>query len=200
MIIGYARVSTYDQNLDMQTSALRKFGCEKVIQEKKSAVTIRVELETLLSTLETGDTLVVWKLDRLGRSLHDLLHYFEMFSQKGINFVSLQDKIDTSTPLGKLFFQISAAFSEYERLLIVERTISGLKAAKDRGVQLGRKKGISKDGMEKARMAAELYRESDIDVREIADKLNITTATLYRYLHTMNVRLNRSTGRRRLRK
>lgn len=196
MIVGYARVSTYDQNLDMQTSALKNFGCEKVVEEKRSGVSVRVELEALLNNLKEGDTLVVWKLDRLGRSLHDLLHYFEMFSQKGINFASLQDKIDTSTPLGKLFFQISAAFSEYERLLIVERTIAGINAAKVRGVQLGRKKGLDKKSLEKARMAVNLYKEQKLSVREIADLLNITPATLYRYLRYMNASLNRTPGRR----
>lgn len=196
MIIGYARVSTYDQNLDLQISALKNFGCKRIYKEKKSAVASRTELENVLANLKRGDTLVVWKLDRLGRSLHELVHFIEMFGKQGINFASLQDNIDTSTAIGKLFFQITAAFAEYERSLIVERTRAGLEAARERGVKLGRKKGLSKKALFNAEKAVELYIQDDMSVREIAKSLNISIATFYKYLHILGCPTTRPAGKR----
>ncbi|MAW79365.1 MAG: hypothetical protein CMI63_03950 [Parvularcula sp.] len=140
MQIGYARVSTIDQNLDLQIEALKSAGCEKIYEDEgvSGAKASRPGLEELLKHLQRGDVLIVWKLDRLGRSLRHLIDLIGMFEERGIGFTSLSDGIDTTTPLGKLFFHISGAFGEYERNLISERTKAGMEAARARGVRLGR--------------------------------------------------------------
>ena len=138
MKIGYARVSTLDQNLNAQIDALKNAGCDEIYEEKKSGVADREALEKALEYLREGDTLVVTKLDRLGRSLKKLLELVEEFKERGIHFQSLDDGIDTSTSVGNFFFQVIGAFSELERNLIVERTQKGLKAARSRGRLGGR--------------------------------------------------------------
>lgn len=140
MLIGYARVSTIDQNLDLQIDALKQAGCDKIFQDEgvSGAKASRPGLEKLLKRLKQGDVLIVWKLDRLGRSLSHLIDLISHFEDRGVGFTSLSDGIDTTTPIGKLFFHISGAFGEYERNLISERTKAGMAAAKARGVRLGR--------------------------------------------------------------
>src|SRR6476469_7847952 len=130
MIYGYARVSTQDQHLHLQTDALRKAGCERIFTEKASAAKERPVLVQLLDTLEKGDTLMVWKMDRLARSLRDLIHLVTSFEERGIKFASLQDRIDTSTAQGRLFFNLMASLAQFERELIQERTHAGLSAAR----------------------------------------------------------------------
>lgn len=139
MKIGYARVSTHEQDLALQLDALTKEGCEKIFQEKASgAHRDRPELKAALSYMRKGDTLVVWKIDRLARSLKQLIETIESFQERGIGFKSLQDPIDTSSPSGKLVFHIFAALAEFERGVIRERTTAGLRAARERGRVGGR--------------------------------------------------------------
>nr|WP_321410497.1 recombinase family protein [uncultured Carboxylicivirga sp.] len=126
MKIGYARVSTKDQNLEMQIEALNKTGCTKIFQETKSAVKERPELEKMLEHTREGDIVVVWKLDRLGKSLKHLIEMVSGFRERGVEFISLNDSIDTTTAQGRLTFNIFASFAEFERELIRERTIAGL--------------------------------------------------------------------------
>jgi DNA invertase Pin-like site-specific DNA recombinase len=137
MKIGYARVSTKDQSLNLQTDALTKAGCEIIFNEIASgAKSDRVELDKLFSQIRKGDILVVYKLDRLGRSLKHLLEFVAILNEKQIGLQSISDAIDTTTPQGRLFFNISACFSEFERDLIRERTRAGLEAARARGLQV----------------------------------------------------------------
>ena len=144
MKIGYARVSTDDQNFDLQIDALKKSGCKKIFKDKVSgSKSNRKGLENALKYIRSGDALVIWKLDRLGRSLIDLIKIVNSLKEKNIEFVALQDSIDTSTSSGKLFFHISAAFAEYEKSIIQERTKAGLKAARSRGRKGGRPKAIT---------------------------------------------------------
>nr|WP_082458797.1 recombinase family protein [Pedobacter sp. Leaf216] len=134
MKIGYARVSTADQNLDLQFNALTDYGCTTIYQEKISGKnTDRPELKNLLATLRKDDQVVVWKLDRLGRSLRDLVDLVAVFNEKGVNFVSLHDHIDTTTATGRFTFNIFASLAEFEREIIRERTKAGLVAARARG-------------------------------------------------------------------
>lgn len=160
MIIGYARVSTDEQNLDMQIDALQKAGCQKIYQEKISSTKAsRPALEDFMDKLRKGDTLVVWKLDRLGRSLKELISLISTLAEKGVEFKSLHERIDTSTPVGKLTFHIFCALAEFEREIIRQRTVEGLKAARARKKTLGRPKGLSKSAQQKAYTASAMYQE-----------------------------------------
>ena len=181
MKIGYARVSTQDQNLDLQIEALKKEECEEIFSEKLSAVKERPELEKMISILRKGDVVVVWKLDRLGRSLKHLIDLVAMFRDKGVEFISLNDNIDTTTIHGRLIFNIFASFAEFERELISERTKAGLAAARAKGRIGGRKKGLSKLAKGKALIAFHLS-EGDMLVSDILKQLNISKSTYYRYL------------------
>ena len=190
MLIGYARVSTEDQNLALQINALKKAGCQKIYQEKISSVQAqRPAIETLISHLRDGDTLIVWKLDRLGRSLKDLIALINTFSEKQVNFKSLNENIDTNTPTGQLVFHIFCALAEFERELIRQRTLAGLQAARARKQVLGRPKGLSKAAQQKARAAVSLYRDGSLATRAICDHLHISIPTLYRYLKHENITL-----------
>ena len=183
MKIGYARVSTQDQRLELQTDALARCGCQQIYKERKSGKTReRPELEKMVSQLRAGDTVVVWKLDRLGRSLRDLIDLVAEFRERGVEFVSLQDGINTATPTGRFTFNVFASLAEFERELIRERTNAGLEAAKARGKRGGRPAGLSKAAMEKARSARILYDSKTKTVEEIASILGIGRATCYRYL------------------
>ncbi|MFD2065584.1 recombinase family protein [Pontibacter silvestris] len=183
MKIGYARVSTQDQKLELQTDALTQHGCEQLFREKKSSKSKeRPELEKMISQLRAGDTVVVWKLDRLGRSLRDLIELVSDFKERGVEFVSLQDGINTATPTGRFTFNIFASLAEFEREIIRERTKAGLEAAKARGRKGGRPKGLSKAAMEKAKTAKVLFDSGTRTVEEIAGILGIGRATCYRYL------------------
>ncbi|CAM7393340.1 TPA: recombinase family protein [Klebsiella pneumoniae] len=140
MLIGYVRVSTNDQNTDLQRNALNSAGCERIFEDKISGTkSDRPGLKKLLRTLSAGDTLVVWKLDRLGRSMRHLVTLIEELRQRGVNFRSLTDSIDTSTPMGRFFFHVMGVLAEMERELIVERTMAGLAAARAKGRVGGRR-------------------------------------------------------------
>jgi len=189
MKIGYARVSTRDQNLELQMEALQKFGCEQLFQEKQSAVKDRPELDKMLNILRAGDVVIVWKLDRLGRSLRHLVDLMEEFKKREIEFISLNDNIDTTTIQGRLIFNLFASFAEFERELIRERTMAGLKRARENGRIGGKKKGLSEAAKKKALAALQLTeennkkpREEKLSVDEIAEMLHVSRATFYRYL------------------
>ena len=153
--IGYARVSTREQNLDLQLDALKSVGCERIFMEKASGVKERPELDKALSYLRAGDTFVIWKLDRLGRSLKELVSIVDGLQKRNIAFISISDGINTSSALGKCQFGIFAALAEYEREMIIERTKAGLQAARERGKLGGRPKGLSVEGKRKAKAAIE---------------------------------------------
>ena len=190
MKIGYARVSTEDQSLQLQIDALRKAGCEQIFQEKVSGKNAdRQELKNLRAQLRNGDTVIVWKLDRLGRSLRNLMELVSEFQDKGVHFQSLQDQINTSTPMGKCTFHLFAALAEFERDIISERTKAGLAATRARGRKGGRPKGLSKKAQDKARLAESLYKERERSIAEICDHLDISKPTLYRYLRSRNVKI-----------
>lgn len=180
MHIGYARVSTYDQHLDLQQDALKQAGCEKVIVDQISGtVTARPGLEKIREQLRQGDTLVVWRLDRLGRSIKDLIDWMSWLEQEGIGFLSLQEAINTNTPSGKLTFHIFAALAEFERQLIQERTQAGLQAARARGKLGGRRKSLDAD---KRSRTVQLYWEKQLTVKEICEMMKISKPTLYAYV------------------
>lgn len=143
MLIGYARVSTQDQDTALQLDALRRAGAVRVYEEKRSAVGRRPLLEDMLHHLRPGDTLAVYKVDRLARSLVDLLQILERVESAGARFMSLTEPIDTGTPAGRMMMQMVGAFAEFERNIIRERTIAGLQAARDRGVKFGRSRAMS---------------------------------------------------------
>lgn len=188
-IIGYARVSTKEQNLDLQLDALKKADCTEIFYEKISGTKERPELDSALAYLRQGDTFVIWKLDRLGRSLRDLVNIVDVLYKKGIEFRSIQDGIDTRTPLGRYQFALFAALAEYEREMIIERTRAGLLAARERGRVGGRKKGLSPEAKKVAKAAASLYRNNENKIDEICTILNISKSTLYRYLKSENVNI-----------
>ncbi len=186
--IGYARVSTKDQNLSLQLDALEAAGCVRIFEEKRSgAKRNRPELERLLDQLRPDDVVVVWKLDRLARSLKDLIGLVNEIQEKGAGLISLNDSIDTSTPQGKLIFHVFASLAEFEREIISERTKAGLAAARARGRVGGRKKGLSKQAEHKAVIAESLYKEGELSVMGICGELGISKPTLYKYLRHRGV-------------
>jgi len=180
MKIGYARVSTHDQNLDPQKDALEKAGCEKIfVDEISGTVAKREGLEKAKEILRKGDVLIVWRLDRLGRSIRDLIDWVTRLEEEGIGFKSLQESIDTTTSSGKLVFHIFAALAEFERNLIRERTNAGLAAARARGKLGGRKKSLN---AKERRRAVETYQRKNHSVQQICEMMNITKPTLYAYI------------------
>ncbi len=188
MKYGYARVSTRDQSLNLQIDALKKSKCDKIYKEvAKGAKTDRPKLDELLSVLKHGDTLVIWKLDRLGRSLQHLVKLFNDLIKNNINIISLQDPVDTSTAQGRLMFNIFSSLAEFEKDLIRERTMAGLKAARARGKCGGRPKGLSKKAMEKSYVAEMLYNQKKLTSIQISEQLGISKTTLYKYLKIRNV-------------
>jgi DNA invertase Pin-like site-specific DNA recombinase len=185
MKIGYARVSTADQNLDLQIDALKIAGCEVIFKEHITGKnTERPELQKMLAQLRSGDQMVVWKLDRLGRSLKDLIDLVAGFNENKVDFISLNESINTSTPAGKLIFTLFASLAEFEKDIIKERTKAGLSAAKARGRTGGKKKGLTPAAIEKAKAASQLYNSegNNYNYKEVAEILNIGTATCYRYV------------------
>ena len=188
MKIGYARVSSSGQHLDVQQTALTDAGCEKIYAEKVSGVGERVELQAALQFLRDGDCLVVYKLDRLGRSLKDLLDIIEQLQKKKVNLVSLKDNIDTSSTTGKLVLHIFASLAEFERDLIKERTEEGRREAKKKGVRFGRPK---QPKPEKANMCAQLYRNGN-SVSAIMRTVGIRSRnTVYKYLRMEGIEPDR---------
>ncbi|RNL51665.1 recombinase family protein [Pedobacter jejuensis] len=183
MKIGYARVSTADQNLDLQFNALTEYGCTTIYQEKISGKnTDRPELKNLLATLRKGDQVVVWKLDRLGRSLRDLVDLVAVFNEKGVNFISLHDHINTTTATGRFTFNIFASLAEFEREIIRERTNAGLVAARARGKKGGRPSGLSPEKLQLAMTALDLHNTGKYSILEVSKRLQIPIATCYRYI------------------
>jgi DNA invertase Pin-like site-specific DNA recombinase len=186
--IGYARVSTREQNFDMQVDALRAAGCEKIYSEAVSGARAeRPILDELLRNIRSGDVLVIWKLDRLGRSLRHLVELVGTLMEKGIGLQSLHDPVDTTTPHGRLTFNLFASLAEFERDLIRERTQAGLTAARARGRNGGRPKGILPQAEATAMAVETLYREGNLTTRQIASKLSISKSTLYAYLRHRGV-------------
>lgn len=180
MIIGYARVSTYEQSTNLQLDALKNAGCEKIYEEKASgAQRDRPELKAILEFARTGDTIIVWRLDRLARSLKQLIETVEDLDKRGISFKSLTENIDTSTSGGRLIFHIFASLAEFERSLIKERTMAGLAAARARGKTGGRPSKLSDKDIE---MAKTLLKNPEITVAEVAKKIGVSYATLYRHI------------------
>tara|TARA_R110000868_G_scaffold319513_2_gene580507 strand:+ start:197 stop:745 length:549 start_codon:yes stop_codon:yes gene_type:complete len=180
MKVGYARVSTRDQDARLQIEALTEAGCEKVFEETASgAQRDRPRLAEALTWVRKGDTLVVWKLDRLARSLRQLIETVEMLHQRGIGFVSVTEAIDTTTPGGKMIFHVVGALAEFERDLIKERTNAGLASAKARGVQLGRPRAMTDSQIAVARS---LKAAGELSSGKIAHHLGVSRATLYRTL------------------
>ncbi|AYR23375.1 recombinase family protein [Herbaspirillum rubrisubalbicans] len=181
MIIGYARVSTEDQNLDMQILALRKIGCDFIYEDRgmSGASTDRPGLLKLLKRLRSGDTLAVWRLDRLGRSLSHLIRILENLERRGISFHSISEHIDTRSSGGRLVFHMMAALAEFERALISERTRAGLAAAKAEGKKVGRRPRLSRAQVMQARklLEEESWRHCDV-----AAHLGVHPITLKRHL------------------
>lgn len=179
LLIGYARVSTADQNLDLQIQSLLKAGCERIYDDKISGTrNDRPGLSKAMEMLRPGDTLVVWKLDRLGRSVKHLVDLITRLEQAAINFKSITDSIDTGTPAGRFFFHVMASLAEMERELIAERTRAGLAEAKRKGRVGGRPRSMTES---KLTSAKELL-QANIPPREVAANLGISIATLYRHL------------------
>jgi DNA invertase Pin-like site-specific DNA recombinase len=182
MNIGYARVSTLDQNLDLQLQVLRKAGCKKIFREKVSGASReRPEFQRMLDQLRHGDTVIVWKLDRLARSTRDLLETMETIREAGARFQSLSEPwANTTTHAGKLIMTVFAGIAEFERDLIRERTSAGREAARRRGIHFGRPRKLNP---EQTKLARRLIDEGQ-SVREIADTFNVHTATIYRVSKT----------------
>ena len=183
MLVGYARVSTQDQTLDLQKDALEKTGCIKLFTDTASgAKAERKGLEEALAYVREGDTLVVWRLDRLGRSLNHLIETVADLDGRKIGFKSLTESIDTTTSGGKLVFHIFGALAEFERDIIRERTQAGLQAARARGRLGGRRRAKALDTPKKVAMAQALYADKGNTVGDICKTLNVSRATLYRYV------------------
>ena len=180
MLVGYARVSTLDQNPALQLDALKVAGCQRVFTEKASGVQRdRPQLKAALDYVREGDTLVVWKLDRLARSMRQLIETVEDLKTRGIELRSLTENIDTATAGGRLVFHLFGALAEFERAVIRERTSAGLQAARERGKQGGRPKRF---GPKELAAAKAMLADPEIRVNDVAARLNISSATLYRHL------------------
>src|SRR5947209_13714770 len=185
MLIGYARVSTQDQTLNLERDALEKIGCSKIFTDTISgAATERKGLDEALEYVREGDSLVVWKLDRLGRSLKHLIETVTDLNNRKIGFKSITENIDTTTSGGKLIFHMFGALAEFERDIIRERTKAGLLAARARGRLGGRPKAHTLNTPKKVALAQSLYDNKANTIDEICKTLNISRATLYRYIKT----------------
>ena len=193
--VGYARVSTAQQSPQLQIDALQSAGCQKIYQEIASgAKAQRPQLEQMLAQLRSGDVLVVWKLDRLGRSLTHLVQLVNQLLEQDVGLQSLNDPIDTTSAQGRLMFNIFASLAEFERELIGERTQAGLKSARARGRSGGRPKGLSEQAKLTAAAAESLYQEGKLSVRQISRQLDISTGTLYSYLRYRGVKIGGKIG------
>ncbi len=180
MVIGYARVSTEQQGTEAQLPDLRKAGCRRIYQETVGGGTMdRPELEKCLERLDKGDTLIVWRLDRLGRSIRDLLQIVDRLEKSGINFVSLKEKFDTGTAAGRLVFHFFAALTQFEKELIRERTMAGLSSARARGRMGGRKKLLT---AQQAKVVKTMWDSHEHTRHEIAANFSVSVATIDRLL------------------
>ena len=183
MLVGYARVSTMDQNLDLQLSALKEVGCEKLYQDQISGTKAhRPGLSMALEVLRKNDTLVVWKLDRLGRTVKGLIDLVNLLHNKEIHFKSITDNVDTSTPAGRFFFHVMASLAQMERELLAERTKAGLAAAKAKGRIGGRKRKMTQSKIESAK---QLLATGTLP-KDVAQNLGISVPTLYRWVPASN--------------
>jgi DNA invertase Pin-like site-specific DNA recombinase len=190
MKIGYARVSTPEQSFDLQIDALKKAGSQKIYKEVVSgAKAERPVLDELLKNVRPGDIVIIWKLDRLGRSLKHLIEFVNEMINKGVDLQSINDPIDTTTAQGRLSFNLFACLAEFERDIIRERTQAGLSAARARGRKGGRPKGLSQEAESTACAAETLYREGKLSVQQVADKLGISKSTLYSYLRYRGIQI-----------
>ena len=181
MTIGYARISTMDQNLEYQLDELKKAGCEQIFTDKITGTKFdRPQLTELKKILRKGDTIVVWKIDRMGRGLRDMMNLMKEFETQGINFKSLTEPIDTTTATGRLVFSIFATMAEFERSLIVERTQAGLKAGRARGKVGGRP---SKLTPEQKVLVRKMHADKTIPISTITDTFKITRQTMYKALY-----------------
>jgi DNA invertase Pin-like site-specific DNA recombinase len=179
MFIGYARVSTQDQNLELQREALSQAGCQKLFEDKMSGTRAdRPGLVKALKMLQEGDTLVVWKLDRLGRSVKQLVDLVGELHQQGVQFKSVTDAIDTGTPSGRFFFRVMASLAEMERELTVERTRAGLDVARQLGRRGGRKRKMTDSKIESAKKLL----ASGVPPKDVAKNLGVSIPTLYRHI------------------
>ena len=179
LLIGYARVSTQDQNLEVQTGALQNAGCQKIFEDRASGSRAeRLGLAQARAILRAGDTLVVWKLDRLGRSVKQLVDLVGELQHEEVQLKSLTDSIDTGTPSGRCFFHVMASLAEMERELIVERTRAGLKVARQLGRTGGRKRLMTENKIK----AAKRLLSSGVAARDVADNLVVSVPTLYRWV------------------
>lgn len=184
--IGYARVSTVDQQIDLQLDALKQAGCSVIYEEATSGKNAaRPELEQCRKALRGGDTLVVWRLDRLGRSLSDLVQFVAELERSGIGFESLSEKIETDSAAGRLIFHVFAALSEFERNLTHERTLAGLASARARGRVGGRKPKL---GEQQVREIKALLRDPRIKVADVARRYGVSRTTLYKYVGVITPR------------
>lgn len=180
MLVGYARVSTVDQDTALQMDALEAAGCERIFQEKASGARVdRPELAAALSYCREGDTLVVWRLDRLARSLKQLIETVEGLAERGIGFKSITEAIDTTSAGGRLIFVIFAGLAEFERSIIRERTLAGLQAARARGRKGGRPRALAAKDVMAVRA---LLSDPEITVADVAARMGVSTATIYRHL------------------
>lgn len=181
MIFGYARVSTEDQNLNMQLDALNRYGVDKIFHEKLTGTRKdRPQLEELLKVLRKGDKVVVYKLDRISRSTKHLIELSDYFNEMNVDFVSISDSIDTSTAMGKFFFRTMASIAELERDIISERTKSGLEAARARG----RNGGRPPKKKEKVEIALKMYNSKEYSIQQIIEATGLSKTTLYRYINS----------------
>jgi DNA invertase Pin-like site-specific DNA recombinase len=180
MDVGYVRVSKREQNPELQRNELEAIGCGRVFEEKVSSrVESRPQLEAALDYCREGDTLVVWRLDRLGRSIKELLALVESLQERGVGFRSLRESLDTTTPGGKLVFHVFASIAEFERDVIRERTMAGLEAARARGRKGGRKPVMD---AKKLALASRLMKDRETPIGEVCEAVGVSRATLYRYL------------------
>jgi DNA invertase Pin-like site-specific DNA recombinase len=176
-VIGYARVSTFEQTLDLQHDALLAAGAASIYEDKASGKTTdRPELRHCMKALRDGDTLVVWRLDRLGRNLQDLIHLVNDLETRGVKFKSLKESVDTGGPAGKLVFHLFAALAEFERELVRERTLAGLEAARARGRKGGRPNLLD---LKQQKAALAMMRDREMSVSEIASQFGVSRSTLY---------------------
>lgn len=181
MLIGYARVSTQDQNLDMQLDALNAYGCTRIYEDKQSGKNAlsRPALQRMLEVVREGDTVIVYKLDRLGRSTKDLIQIVNDLKEAGVGFVSLSENIDTTTAQGQLIFTVFAALAEFERNVISERTKAGLEAARARGRKGGRRYELN---AKQRQMVVDLYEAKNMTLQAIADQFNVSSRTISNYV------------------
>ncbi len=187
MIIGYARVSKFDQNLDLQTDALKKNNTEKIFVDKVSGVkSEKPQLNQLLDFIRKGDTLIVWRLDRIGRTTVGLIKFVTELNERGVHFKSITENIDTSSASGKLIFQVFCVLAEHERNVLIERTNAGLKSARERGKNGGRPKGMTDRYLKIAALVKASYESKELPVEEIMKAFKIGSKTTFYKIINLN--------------